>query len=236
MRTICGITACYRPNSARRSAWMRAFIGGDTRRGVGDGRVPGDQHQGEGRVGGLSEAVAIHDLLVTAGVPVWCGGMLETGVGHAGNLALASLPRSSCPATSRPLSATTRMTSPSERFALNPDSTIDVPTGPGLLGVTVDRRALARFTRASLEIRESGHTASSIRVLRCPPGLPAQLHRPRHRRAADLVRRHHAGQRGKGGHVTAGCGSRPPQGRIGQGVYRPGGVGGRYLRRLCPVL
>ena len=45
-----------------------------------------------GRVGGLSEAVAIHDLCRAAGVPVWCGGMLETGVGRASNLALASLP------------------------------------------------------------------------------------------------------------------------------------------------
>ena len=46
-----------------------------------------------GRVGGLSQAVAIHDLCHSRGVPVWCGGMLETGVGRASNLALASLAR-----------------------------------------------------------------------------------------------------------------------------------------------
>jgi O-succinylbenzoate synthase len=45
-----------------------------------------------GRVGGLLESVAIHDRCVAAGVPVWCGGMLETGIGRAYNVALASLP------------------------------------------------------------------------------------------------------------------------------------------------
>ena len=45
-----------------------------------------------GRVGGLLEAVRIHDLCVACGVPVWCGGMLETGIGRASNVALAALP------------------------------------------------------------------------------------------------------------------------------------------------
>ena len=45
-----------------------------------------------GRVGGLTEAVAVHDVCQSHGMPVWCGGMLETGVGRAANLALASLP------------------------------------------------------------------------------------------------------------------------------------------------
>jgi len=45
-----------------------------------------------GRVGGLAESVAIHDLCQEAGIAVWCGGMLESGVGRAHNLALASLP------------------------------------------------------------------------------------------------------------------------------------------------
>jgi O-succinylbenzoate synthase len=44
------------------------------------------------RVGGLSQGVAIHDYCLAQSVPVWCGGMLETGVGRASNLALASLP------------------------------------------------------------------------------------------------------------------------------------------------
>jgi o-succinylbenzoate synthase len=45
-----------------------------------------------GRVGGFSAALAIHDLCAAHGVPVWCGGMLETGIGRAYNVALASLP------------------------------------------------------------------------------------------------------------------------------------------------
>lgn len=45
-----------------------------------------------GRVGGYLEAKKIHDLCMSRGVPVWCGGMLETGIGRAANLALAALP------------------------------------------------------------------------------------------------------------------------------------------------
>ena len=101
-----------------------------------------------GRVGGLSQAVAIHDLCRSRGVPVWCGGMLETGVGRASNLALASLPGFLLPGD---ISASDRYYEQditAERFTLNPDSTIDVPEGPGL-GVTVDRQALERATLAS---------------------------------------------------------------------------------------
>jgi O-succinylbenzoate synthase len=50
-----------------------------------------------GRVGGLLEAVRIHDRCLSAGVAVWCGGMLETGIGRATNLALATLPGFSLP-------------------------------------------------------------------------------------------------------------------------------------------
>ncbi len=50
-----------------------------------------------GRVGGFTEAIAVHDVAVEYGVPVWCGGMLETGVGRAHNIALSSLPNFSLP-------------------------------------------------------------------------------------------------------------------------------------------
>ena len=98
-----------------------------------------------GRVGGLTNAVAIHDLARDAGIPVWCGGMLETGVGRAANLALASLANFSLPGD---ISATERYYARDithERFFLNPDSTIDVPDLPGL-GVKLDRDAVKRFT------------------------------------------------------------------------------------------
>ena len=106
-----------------------------------------------GRVGGLSEAVAIHDVCLAADVPAWCGGMLETGVGRAGNLALASLPGFRLPGD---ISATDRYYARDitvERFGLNDDSTIDVPNGPGL-GVTVDEAALDEFTLERLAFRE----------------------------------------------------------------------------------
>jgi O-succinylbenzoate synthase len=50
-----------------------------------------------GRVGGFTEAIAVHDVAQKHGVPVWCGGMLETGIGRAQNIALSSLPNFSLP-------------------------------------------------------------------------------------------------------------------------------------------
>jgi O-succinylbenzoate synthase len=50
-----------------------------------------------GRVGGFSEAIAVHNVATERGVPVWCGGMLETGIGRAHNIALSSLPNFSLP-------------------------------------------------------------------------------------------------------------------------------------------
>lgn len=104
-----------------------------------------------GRVGGLSQGIAIHDLCREHGIPVWCGGMLETGVGRASNLAIASLPGFVLPGD---ISASDRYYQQDitcERFTLNPDSTINVPTAPGL-GVTIDEDALARFTTTKLEL------------------------------------------------------------------------------------
>jgi O-succinylbenzoate synthase len=105
-----------------------------------------------GRVGGLSEALAIHDICQKAGVPVWCGGMLETGVGRAANLALASLPGFTLPGD---ISATDRYYNEDitqENFLLNSDSTINVPEGPGL-GVTINKSALSTFTLGFLEVK-----------------------------------------------------------------------------------
>jgi O-succinylbenzoate synthase len=98
-----------------------------------------------GRVGGLSEAKAIHDYCLARRIPVWCGGMLETNIGRAANLALASLPGFSLPGD---ISASERyyetdIATPG--FVLNPDSTIDVPDQVGL-GIEIDRDALERFS------------------------------------------------------------------------------------------
>jgi O-succinylbenzoate synthase len=100
-----------------------------------------------GRVGGLSEAVVIHDLCLGQGVPVWCGGMLETGVGRASNLALASLPGFCLPGDISASERYYREDITQQHFILNPDSTIDVPQMPGL-GVSLDSHALERATLA----------------------------------------------------------------------------------------
>ena len=83
-----------------------------------------------GRVGGYLEARRIHDVCVAHGVPVWCGGMLETGLGRAANVALAALPGFTLPGDT---SASGRYyrTDVTEPFVLD-DGHLTVPTGPGL--------------------------------------------------------------------------------------------------------
>ncbi len=83
-----------------------------------------------GRVGGYIEARKIHDLCQAHGVPVWCGGMLESGLGRAANVALASLPNFLLPGDT---SASDRYyaTDITEPFVLE-DGQLRVPTGPGL--------------------------------------------------------------------------------------------------------
>ena len=99
-----------------------------------------------GRVGGYLEAVAIHDLCRDAGIPVWCGGMLETGIGRAANAALSALPGFTLPGD---VSASARfytrdiVTEP----AVLEDGHVRVPTGHGL-GVEIDPVALDDVTVA----------------------------------------------------------------------------------------
>jgi O-succinylbenzoate synthase len=83
-----------------------------------------------GRVGGYLEARRIHDVCVAAGVPVWCGGMLETGLGRAANVALAALPGFTLPGDT---SGSGRYYAEdiTEPFVLD-DGHLAVPTGPGL--------------------------------------------------------------------------------------------------------
>jgi o-succinylbenzoate synthase len=88
----------------------------------------------QGRVGGVLEGARVHDVARDAGVPVWCGGMLETGVGRALNLALASLPGYTQPGDT---SASARYFPEdlTEPFVMDADGTMAVPSGPGI-GVT----------------------------------------------------------------------------------------------------
>lgn len=99
-----------------------------------------------GRVGGYLEARRVHDVCAANGVPVWVGGMLETGIGRAANVALAALPGCVLPGDT---SASDRyfrrdITAP---FVLA-DGHLAVPTGPGV-GVDPDPEVLAEVTTAT---------------------------------------------------------------------------------------
>jgi O-succinylbenzoate synthase len=96
-----------------------------------------------GRMGGYLEAVRVNDLCAQRKVPTWCGGMVETGIARAFNVALAALPNFSLPGD---LAATGRffetdLTSP---LPLQPGGTIAVPDGPGS-GVTVHGDVVSSF-------------------------------------------------------------------------------------------
>ncbi|ARI76730.1 o-succinylbenzoate synthase [Halobacillus mangrovi] len=96
------------------------------------------------RVGGLSEAIKIHDYCLEKGIPVWCGGMVESGISKAHNLALASLPNFTIPGD---LSSSSRYF---EKDIIKPEievvnGMIKVPDQPGI-GVEVDEGYLKEVT------------------------------------------------------------------------------------------
>ena len=84
-----------------------------------------------GRVGGILEAKRVHDAAMTRGIPVWIGGMLETGIGRAPNVALAAMEGVTMPGDT---SASERYFKQdlTEPFVLDPDGTMAVPKGPGI--------------------------------------------------------------------------------------------------------
>jgi O-succinylbenzoate synthase len=105
-----------------------------------------------GRVGGHTESIGIHDLAQSQNIPVWCGGMLESGIGRAHNLALASLPNFSLPGDT---SASSRYW---HRDIINPPVTIDregfatIPDRPGI-GYDVDTEFLNSLVQQRETIR-----------------------------------------------------------------------------------
>jgi O-succinylbenzoate synthase len=85
-----------------------------------------------GRVGGLAESLVIHDLCVAAGVPLWCGGMLESGIGRAANIALASLPGFDHPADMSPAEVLYEDDLIDPTYHVDADGCIAVPNEAGL--------------------------------------------------------------------------------------------------------
>lgn len=117
---------------------------------LGSGRIVNIK---PGRVGGFVQSRAIHDLCAAHGIPVWCGGMLESGVGRAHNVALASLPNFTLPGD----------TSPSERYwekdVVIPEWTMDregwmnVPVDRPGMGVEVDLNRVDDLTARRADLR-----------------------------------------------------------------------------------
>jgi O-succinylbenzoate synthase len=100
-----------------------------------------------GRVGGLQSVRRIHDLCVARAVPMWCGGMLETGVGRAHNIHLATMPGFVLPGDTASASRTyTRDITEQQLEATN--GIMPVPPGPGI-GVTLDRAFLHEVTQST---------------------------------------------------------------------------------------
>ena len=103
-----------------------------------------------GRVGGFAESIRLHDLCAAHGIPVWHGGMLESGIGRAANIHLSSLPNFTLPgdvAASRRYFSPDLIDPPIEVAA---DGTIAVPSGPGLgVSIRADRVEAATIRRAA---------------------------------------------------------------------------------------
>jgi O-succinylbenzoate synthase len=105
-----------------------------------------------GRVGGHGESIRLHDLCAAHGMPVWHGGMLESGIGRAHNVHLASLPNFSLPGD---IAASRRYFVPDliePGIAVNSSGMVAVPTGAGI-GVTIDWERVRAATVETYEVR-----------------------------------------------------------------------------------
>ena len=104
-----------------------------------------------GRVGGFAESIRLHDLCASHGIPVWHGGMLESGIGRAANIHLSTLPNFSLPGD---IAASKRYFDPDliePPIEVAADGTIAVPAGPGLgVAIREDRVENATLKKAQL--------------------------------------------------------------------------------------
>jgi O-succinylbenzoate synthase len=97
-------------------------------------------------VGGFAASIAIHDYCEEAGIPVWCGGMLESGVGRAYNVALASLPNFTLPGDVSPSSRYWARDVVSPEWTMDAAGTMRVPLDKPGLGVDVDVERIESIT------------------------------------------------------------------------------------------
>ena len=105
-----------------------------------------------GRVGGFAESIRLHDVCASHGIPVWHGGMLESGIGRAANVHLSTLPNFTLPGD---IAASKRYFDPDlvdPPIEVAADGTVAVPTGPGI-GVTIREDRIQAATLKKLELR-----------------------------------------------------------------------------------
>ena len=99
-----------------------------------------------GRVGGFTQSLAIHDLCQRSRIPVWCGGMLESGIGRAHNVALASLPNFTLPGDLSPSARYWERDIVLPEWTMDADGMVRVPTEMPGIGVVVDRDRIDNLT------------------------------------------------------------------------------------------
>jgi O-succinylbenzoate synthase len=117
---------------------------------LGSGRVVNVK---PGRVGGFTESRRIHDVCVAAGVPVWCGGMLESGVGRAYNVALASLPGFILPGDLSPSARYWERDVVTPEWTMDAAGTMGVPLDAPGIGVAVDEARVDELTVRTERLR-----------------------------------------------------------------------------------
>ena len=108
-----------------------------------------------GRVGGFTPAKAVHDLCQHHGVPVWCGGMLESGIGRAYNVALASLPNFTIPGDVSPSARYWERDIVIPEWTMDANGMVTVPAEEPGLGVRVDVDRIDDLTERSKTLRSA---------------------------------------------------------------------------------
>jgi O-succinylbenzoate synthase len=108
-----------------------------------------------GRVGGFAASLAIHDYCQQQGIPVWCGGMLESGIGRAYNVALASLPNFTLPGDVSPSRRYWAQDIVSPEWTMDAQGTIGVPVHRPGIGVDVDTARVDALTVRRAVLRAS---------------------------------------------------------------------------------
>ncbi len=105
-----------------------------------------------GRVGGMSEAIKVHNVCQKHDIPVWCGGMLESGVGRAHNIHLSTLPNFKLPGDVSASKRYWKQDIIEPEVTVTPDGLINVPDTPGT-GFKVNERLIAKLSRRSQTVR-----------------------------------------------------------------------------------